>query len=53
MSMGKNKEALEIFKRIYAWNTGLSPETYPVSIIKAIHRIASKNYLISIRPFQY
>lgn len=31
MTMGKNKEALEIFKRIYSLNTGKPKETYPVS----------------------
>ncbi|VVC99937.1 unnamed protein product [Leptidea sinapis] len=34
MSRGRNEEAMVIFKRIYALNTGKSPESYPVSVIR-------------------
>lgn len=30
MSVGRNKEALHVFRNIYSVNTGLSPETYTV-----------------------
>ncbi|XP_050678013.1 synaptic vesicle glycoprotein 2A-like isoform X2 [Leptidea sinapis] len=31
MSRGRNEEAMVIFKRIYALNTGKSPESYPIT----------------------
>lgn len=31
MTSGKNEEALEVFRTIYSYNTGNSPETFPVS----------------------
>ncbi|KAF5299450.1 hypothetical protein FQR65_LT01030 [Abscondita terminalis] len=33
MSMGKNKEALQVFRKVYSVNTGLSPDTYPVRVL--------------------
>lgn len=32
MSRGRNEEALKVFKKIYALNTGKNPESYPVKI---------------------
>lgn len=33
MSRGRNEEALKVFKKIYALNTGKNPESYPVKIV--------------------
>lgn len=33
MTQNRNEDALEIFKKIYSMNTGLSKDNYPVSIL--------------------
>ncbi|XP_044761384.1 synaptic vesicle glycoprotein 2B-like [Coccinella septempunctata] len=30
MSMGRNEEAIEVFKNIYSWNTGRKTSSYPI-----------------------
>lgn len=32
MTTGRNKEAMEIFQKIYSMNTGKEPDTFPVRI---------------------
>jgi hypothetical protein len=32
MAVGRHKEALNVFRKIYSQNTGKPPESYPVSI---------------------
>lgn len=32
MAVGRHKEALNVFRKIYSQNTGNPPESYPVSI---------------------
>lgn len=31
MTTGRNKKALEVFQKVYSFNTGNPPETFPVS----------------------
>lgn len=33
MAIGRNKEALDVFRKMYSQNTGNSPESYPVSTL--------------------
>lgn len=30
MTVGRNDDALEVFKKVYTYNTGLDPDTFPV-----------------------
>lgn len=32
MTVGRNDEALKVFQKIYALNSGKAPETFPVSL---------------------
>ncbi|XP_046606913.1 synaptic vesicle glycoprotein 2B-like isoform X1 [Neodiprion virginianus] len=34
MSQGRSEEAMEVFRRIYAMNTGKAPETFPVKALR-------------------
>lgn len=46
MMVGRNDEAMRVFKRIYSLNNGLDPETFPVSL-KYSKR--PKIFLVSLR----
>lgn len=35
MTMGRNEEALKVFRKVYAMNTGNDPDTFPVSLKSA------------------
>lgn len=43
MAVGRQKEAMHVFQKIYAQNTGNSPESYPVSISNIV---LNKLYII-------
>ena len=34
MAVGRHREALKVFQKIYSQNTGNPPESYPVSILR-------------------
>lgn len=40
MSIGNNEEALEVFKKVYSYNSGKSPESYPIKYL--IEEISDK-----------
>lgn len=44
MSQGRNDEALEVFRKIYAVNSGQSPDSYPV-LENPSHRMISTDQL--------
>ncbi|XP_025199407.1 solute carrier family 22 member 4-like isoform X1 [Melanaphis sacchari] len=35
MAVGRHKEALNVFKKIYSQNTGNPPESYPISVLRS------------------
>lgn len=44
MAVGRHKEALHVFRKIYSQNTGNPPESYPVSILHAVlHKFKNIN----------
>lgn len=54
MSKGREQEALHVFRKIYAMNTGQDPETYPVSVRagrRANPAINDVSRLISVSKF--
>ncbi|KAL5242741.1 hypothetical protein ACI65C_010151 [Semiaphis heraclei] len=65
MAVGRHKEALNVFRKIYSQNTGNPPESYPISILrsdiseeqslKSIPSITVKKFIekgwIQIKPF--
>jgi len=50
MAVGRQKEALNVLRKIYSKNTGNPPESYPVSYQKIIVKLITMYYIKLRKP---